>query len=77
MKVGTQVHTAPEAFGKVISSIKPRRAVAYHFFKDPHTAGAVYERIRTTYDGPLDLAEDFMVWNVTKDDIQVRMAVTE
>lgn len=77
LKVGTQVHTAPEAFGKVMSSIKPRRAVAYHFFKDPDTAGAVYERMRTTYDGPLDLAEDFMVWNVTKDEIQVRMAVTE
>lgn len=29
----------------------------------------------TYYDGPLSLAEDFMVWNVTKDDIRVRMAV--
>ena len=28
-------------------------------------------------DGPLSLAEDFMVWNVTKDDIRVRMAVVE
>lgn len=77
LQVGTQVHTAPEAFGKVMSEVKPRRAVAYHFFKDPDTSGAVYERIRKTYQGPLDLAEDFMVWNVTKDDIKVRMAVTE
>ena len=75
--VGTQVHTAPEAFGKVMSEIKPRMAVAYHFFKDWDTTGGVYERIRSTYDGPLSLAEDFMVWNVTKDDIRVRMAVTE
>jgi ribonuclease Z len=37
----------------------------------------VNDRIRTTYDGPLSLAEDFMVWNVTKDDIWVRMAVVE
>jgi len=77
LRVGTQVHTAPEAFGKVMSAVKPRRAVAYHFFKDPDTAGAVYERIRKTYDGPLDLAEDFMVWNVTKDGVRTRMAVTE
>ena len=60
-----------------MSTVKPRRAVAYHFFKDPDTAGAVYERIRKTYDGPVDLAEDFMVWNVTKDDIRMRMAVVE
>jgi ribonuclease Z len=75
--VGTQVHTAPEAFGKVMSVIKPRMAVAYHFFKDWDTTGGVYERIAKTYDGPLSLAEDFMVWNITKDDIRVRMAVVE
>jgi ribonuclease Z len=75
--VGTQIHTAPEAFGKVMAGIKPRMAVAYHFFKDFDTTAAVNDRIRTTYDGPLSLAEDFMVWNITKDEIKVRMAVTE
>ncbi len=75
--VGTQIHTAPEAFGKVMSQIQPRMAVAYHFFKDFDTTASINDRIRTTYDGPLSLAEDFMVWNVTKDDITVRMAVVE
>ncbi len=75
--VGTQVHTAPEAFGKIMSEVKPRIAVAYHFFNDFDTSTSVYERIRSVYDGPLSLADDFMVWNVTKDDITVRMAVTE
>ncbi|SFB72949.1 guanitoxin biosynthesis MBL fold metallo-hydrolase GntH [Tropicimonas isoalkanivorans] len=75
--VGTQVHTAPEAFGKVMSDIQPRLAVAYHFFNDFDTGTAVYERIRKTYDGPLSMADDFMAWNVTKEDIRVRMAVTE
>jgi ribonuclease Z len=75
--VGTQIHTAPEAFGKVMSQIQPRMAVAYHFFKDFDTTAQVNDRIRTTYDGPLSLAEDFMVWNVTKEDITVRMAVVE
>jgi ribonuclease Z len=75
--VGTQIHTAPEAFGKVMQEIQPRMAVAYHFFKDFDTTAAVNDRIRTTYDGPLSLAEDFMVWNVTADDIRVRMAVVE
>jgi ribonuclease Z len=75
--VGTQIHTAPEAFGKVMSEIKPRMAVAYHFFKDFDTTAEVNNRIRTTYDGPLSLAEDFMVWNVTKDEIRVRMAIVD
>ena len=77
LSVGTQVHTAPEAFGKVMSAVKPRMAVAYHFFKDFDTTAAINDRIRSTYDGPLSLAEDFMVWNVTKDNITTRMAVVE
>jgi ribonuclease Z len=75
--VGTQVHTAPEAFGKVMSATRPRMAVAYHFFKDFDTTAQINDRIRTTYDGPLSLAEDFMVWNITKDEIRVRMAAVE
>ena len=73
LQVGTQIHTAPEAFGKVMSRIKPRMAVAYHFFNDFDTSSSIYERVRTTYDGPLSLAVDYMVWNITKDDIRVRM----
>jgi ribonuclease Z len=75
--VGTQIHTAPEAFGKIMTNIQPRMAVAYHFFKDFDTTPEINDRIRTTYDGPLSLAEDFMVWNITKDDIRVRMAAVE
>jgi len=73
LQVGTQVHTAPEATGKVFSMVKPRMAVAYHFFNDFNTRSDIEKRIRTTYDGPLSLATDYMVWNVTKDKIRVRM----
>jgi len=75
LSVGTQIHTAPEAFGKMMSIVKPRMAVAYHFFNDFDTTPDIQKRIRTTYDGPLSLAEDYMVWNITKDDIRVRMAI--
>ena len=37
----------------------------------------ILEQIRSTYDGPLALATDLMVFNVTKDDIKVRMPVIE
>jgi hypothetical protein len=50
-------------------------AVAYHFFNDFDTAPVIEGLIRKTYDGPLSSAVDYMVWNVTKDEIRVRMAV--
>jgi ribonuclease Z len=69
-------HTSPPAFGKVMSMVGPRHAVAYHFFNEEGTRYEIYEQIRTTYDGPLSLAIDMMVWNVTKDEITERMAVS-
>jgi ribonuclease Z len=77
LNVGTQVHTSPAQFGKVMSEIKPRMAVGYHFFNDFDTAPVVTADIRKTYDGLLALAVDYMVFNVTKDDIKVRMAAID
>jgi len=75
LNVGTQVHTSPQQFGKVMSDIRPRMAVAYHVFNDFDTEPGVREAIRQTYDGPLAISVDYMVFNVTRDDIRVRMAV--
>jgi ribonuclease Z len=77
LSVATQIHTAPEAFGKMMSIIKPRMAVAYHFFNDFDISPDINDRVRETYDGPLSLATDYMVWNITKDDIRIRMAVVD
>ncbi len=74
--VGTQIHTSPQAFGKVMSTIKPRLAIGYHFFNEEATRFGIYEGIRETYDGPLALAVDNMVWNVTKDKIVQRMTIS-
>ena len=60
-----------------MSLTKPRMAVAYHFFNDWDTGPEQTAEIAKTYDGPLSLATDYMVWNVTKDDIRVRMAVID
>jgi ribonuclease Z len=77
LNVGTQVHTSPAQFGKVMSLIKPRMAVGYHFFNDFDTLPAVLAQARQTYDGPLELATDYMVFNVTKKEIRTRMAVID
>ena len=57
-----------------MSTIKPRHAVAFHFLNDEGTRYGIFEGIRATYDGPLSMATDMMVWNVTRDKIVERMA---
>ncbi|MGI9238344.1 MAG: guanitoxin biosynthesis MBL fold metallo-hydrolase GntH [Woeseiaceae bacterium] len=69
-------HTSGQAFGKVMSEVKPRLAVAYHFLNEEATRYSLYDNIRETYDGPLSMAADMMVWNITKDKVTERMAVS-
>jgi len=77
LNVGTQIHTSPAQFGKVMANTNPRMAVAYHFFNDFDTSPQVLRDIRRTYDGPLALAMDYMVFNVTKEEVRVRMAAVD
>jgi ribonuclease Z len=72
--VSTRIHTEPQAFGKVMSAVKPRLAVAYHSVQSPQNSAAIMDAVRKTYDGPLALGRDLMVINVTKENIEVRMA---
>jgi ribonuclease Z len=75
--VSTRIHTEPQAFGKVMSAVKPRLAVGYHSVQSPENNAAIMDGVRKTYDGPLALARDLMVINVTKDNIVVRMAAID
>jgi ribonuclease Z len=74
IEVGTRVHTSPQAAGKLFSLTKPRMAVGYHVWIDWETAPGIIGMIRSVYDGPLSMAKDLMVWNVTRDEILVRKA---
>ena len=75
--VSTRIHTEPQAFGKVMSAVKPRLAVGYHSVQSPENNATIMDGVRKTYDGPLALARDLMVINVTKETIEVRMAVVD
>lgn len=70
-----EFHTSPQSFGKIMSEVTPRHAVAFHFFNEEGTRYGTYDGIRETYDGPLSMATDLMVWNITKEKITERMAV--
>lgn len=70
-------HTSPQQFGKIMAMTKPRLAVGYHFYNDYDTLPLMLEEVRKTYDGELAMATDYMVFNVTNDDIRVRMAAVD
>lgn len=73
--VSAYIHTPPSGFGKLMSAVQPRMAVAYHALLIPELLQQSTEAIRSTYDGPLTIAGDLVVWNVTDEDITVREAV--
>ena len=73
--VATVVHTPPSACGKIFSMLRPRMAIAYHTFNDFNTAPDIIAGIRESYDGPLTLADDLLVWNIDKDKIRVRRVI--
>ncbi len=70
--VTTVIHTPPQGFGKLMSMVKPRMAVAYHYWNHRDIELDMYEAIRETYDGPLTMSDDLTVLNLTKDHIEVR-----
>ena len=69
-----EFHTSPQSFGKIMSEINPGHAVAYHTMEEAHQE--LLMGIRSTYDGPLSIALDMMVWNITKEGVKERMAVS-
>jgi len=73
--VSTMVHTTAPVFGKIMSMVKPRLAVAYHFQNDPEMIPEMVTEVRKLYDGAVDFAVDGMVWNITKDNIRTRVAM--
>ncbi len=76
MMMNTEIHTSAQAFGKVMSEVAPRHAVAYHFFNEEGTRYGIYDGVRSTYDGPLSMATDNMIWNITRDNVLERMVVS-
>nr|NIP56335.1 MBL fold metallo-hydrolase [Phycisphaerae bacterium]NIR93582.1 MBL fold metallo-hydrolase [Gammaproteobacteria bacterium]NIU08799.1 MBL fold metallo-hydrolase [Phycisphaerae bacterium] len=59
--VTSVIHTPPEGFGKLMSMVKPRMAVAYHYWNHRDLELRIHEGVRKTYDGPLTMADDLTV----------------
>jgi ribonuclease Z len=76
LRINFTFHTSAQSFGKIMSMTTPKHAVAYHFFDEEDTRYPIYDGIRETYDGPLSMATDNMVWNIRRDGIKERMVVS-
>ncbi len=70
-------HTSPQAAARVFEQTKPNLAVGYHSMIAPGTPQPILDGIRTGYDGPALIAQDFTVINVTREQIVTRMAAFE
>lgn len=73
--VSTVVHTPPSSCGKIFSRLQPRMTISFHNFVDHNVAPGILQGIRETYEGPLTLANDLLVWNVTDDSVLVRRVI--
>jgi ribonuclease Z len=71
----TLIHANAVFAGKVMAMTKAKHNVAYHFQNDADTLPIVMKAVESVYDGQVDYAQDFMVWNVTKKGVRTRMAV--
>ena len=76
LRINFTFHTSAQSFGKIMSLTQPRHAVAYHFYNEEDTRYPIFEGIRETYDGPLSMATDNMVWNIRRDEIIERMVIS-
>jgi ribonuclease Z len=73
--IGTIAHSDPGEAAHVVAQCDPRLFVAFHFLHDFDTGPEIESEIRKHYSGPLALATDFMVINVTKEQVVQRMAI--
>ncbi|MEX2123445.1 MAG: guanitoxin biosynthesis MBL fold metallo-hydrolase GntH [Woeseia sp.] len=74
--IATSAHTQPELAGQLFEALQPRMAVCFHYVDDGIGATQnLYASVRNLYSGPLSIAQDMMVWNVTSDSIRVRKVV--
>ena len=70
-------HTSPADLGRIFDISKPRLGVGMHFAMDDELIDPLFQRWRTTYNGPVLLAQDLTTINVTSEHIIIRQAKTD
>ena len=66
-------HTSPEAAAEVLTRTRPKLAMGFHAMVAPGTAQPILDGVRSGYDGPFVVGQDYTVINVTPNQIVTRM----
>lgn len=66
-------HTIPDQVGRMLDLTKPRMAALWHLDVGPGVQG-VLDEVGAHYGGPVAVCQDFTVFNVTAEAVQVRQA---
>jgi len=75
--ISSEIHTPPKAAGVVFELTQPKMAVMYHVWVTEETIPTIFDELRIPYLGPVALAQDFTVFNLTPDSIVVRQALVD
>jgi ribonuclease Z len=70
-------HTSPTMAGKVFKRAGARMSVMWHLVVDHETVGPAYQEMRSQYDGPVTIAQDLTVFNITRNAVVVRQAIID
>jgi ribonuclease Z len=71
------VHTSPTMAGRVFAEAGARMSVMWHLAVDHDTVGAAHREMRAEYAGPVTIAQDLTVFNLTEEAVVVRQAVVD
>jgi len=52
-------------------------SVMWHLAVDHETVGPAYQAMRSQYDGPVTIAQDLTVFNITREAVVVRQAIID
>ncbi len=75
--VTDEFHTPAKAAGVVFELTQPKMAVMYHTWVTEETITPLFDDLRIPYLGPVTLAQDFTVINITPESIVVRQAIVD
>lgn len=70
------LHSPPRAAGLTFAKTRPKLAVMYHLRMNDGDEVAVLDDLRREYSGPVVIARDLLVFNISPDGVVCRRAVT-
>ncbi len=76
-RMTNEIHTSAKAAGVIFELTQPKMAVMYHTWVTEETIPPIFDELRIPYMGPVTLAQDFTVFNISPESIVARQALVD